>query len=554
MKQIDVGGLSFKELREGNRYYVDKTMLLADILGTNDRGVYLYTRPRRFGKSTNLSMLDAFFNIDYKGNDWFEGLEISDHHEYDRYRNAFPVIRIDMGVCKKAPFEIFISMFRESILSAFNGHRYLLDTETLDSRTRNLFESLKEHVTIDILILSIRILSEELTRYHGVKPIILIDEYDRAVADSFGDPVCCPIMDFISSFMYATIKGNENRQMVYVTGVMQIAKEGIFSGLNNISSDNVLFTRSDERFGFTESEVRDVLSYYGRSDDFETVKEWYDGYRFGDAEVYNPYSIMQYLSNRSKPNTYWTNTAKDVVLNWILNRIGMGTFSQMMSLINGDSIKVELDADMTYEGLEHSLNSVYSLMVMAGYLTAIPKEYGVYEISIPNKEVSILVNKKMKDLKVIDDGKYNDFNTAVLNGDCETMVRVLQSVLRDASYLILNDEHDYQLVMLTIMHTLSRAYSIRTEYEAGNGRLDMILTPKREGMTPLIFELKKVDSERELDGAVEDTIAQIHERRYHLDMSGDVVLFGIAFWSKIPRGRSERIQVRDGMLIRPSVS
>lgn len=142
MKQIDTGGLSFAELREGNKYYVDKTMLLADILGTNDRGVYLYTRPRRFGKSTNLSMLDAFFNVDHKGNDWFKGLEISDHHEYDRYRNAFPVIRIDMGVCKKAPFEIFISMFRESILSAFNGHRYLLDTETLDSRTRNLFESL----------------------------------------------------------------------------------------------------------------------------------------------------------------------------------------------------------------------------------------------------------------------------------------------------------------------------------------------------------------------------------------------------------------------------
>lgn len=318
--------MSFKELREGNRYYVDKTMLLVDILGSNDRGVYLYTRPPRFGKSVNLSMLDAFFNIEYRGNDWFEGLEISGYHEYDRYRNAFPVIHMDMGQCRGSSFDRFITTFRKVVDDAWDRHRYLLDLETLDSRTRDLFESLKKYVTLDILILSIRVLSEELTRCHGVKPIILIDEYDRAVADSFGNPVYRPIMDFISSFMYATIKGNENRQMVYVTGVMKIAKEGFFSGLNNISSDNVLFTHSDERFGFTESEVRDVLSYYGRSDDFETVKEWYDGYRFGDAEVYNPYSIMEYLSNGSKPNTYWTNTAKDVVLNWILNRISMGIF------------------------------------------------------------------------------------------------------------------------------------------------------------------------------------------------------------------------------------
>lgn len=221
----------------------------------------------------------------------------------------------------------------------------------------------------------------------------------------------------------------------------------------------------------------------------------------------------------------------------------------MMSLINGDSIEVELDTDMTYESLEYSLDSVYSLMVMAGYLTAVPKEYGVYEISISNKEVCILVKKKMRDLRLIDNEKYKEFNTAVLDGDCETMVRILQSVLKDASYLILNDEHDCQLVMLTIMHTLFHVYSIRTEYEAGNGRLDMILTPKGEGMTPLIFELKKVDSEKELDGAVEDAIAQIHEKRYYLDMSGEIVLFGIAFWSKIPKGRSERIKVREGMLV-----
>lgn len=549
MKQIDTCGLSFADLREEGMYYVDKTLLLADILGNNLRGVYLYTRPRRFGKTTNLSMLDAFFNIQYKGNTWFDGLKISEYPEYAQYKNAFPVIRLDLKDTVASNNKTFMNRVRSAIAEAYHDHMYLLDSE-LDETDAILFRKVLSKETSDDYVPDcIRDLCRLLNKYHGRRAIILIDEYDRAVADSFGDAAHRKSMDSLGTILSSALKSNPHLQLAYITGIMQIAKENIFSGLNNLRVNNILSRESDERFGFTESEVKELLSYYGRSDEFDVVKTWYDGYRFGDAEVYNPYSIMYYTSSPDEPLPYWANTAKDVAIEWLLDKVDMKTFSNIMSLVNGGSIDIKLNVTQTYEDLKRDIKSVYNLMVLSGYLKAIPKGDGSYEVSIPNKEVMTIVNEKMWNLNLIDDGTYNEFNIAVLDGDSEKAVRILQSVLKDASYLTLNDEHDYQLVMMTIMHTLSRAYSIRTEYEAGNGRLDMILTPRREGMTPLIFELKKVDSERELDGAVENAIAQIHERRYYLDMSGEVILFGIAFWSKIPKGRSERILVRNGTLV-----
>lgn len=547
MKQMDTRGLSFADMRKGDKYYVDKTMLIADILGTDDSGVYLFTRPRRFGKTTNLSMLDSFFNIKYKGNDWFDGLEISEHHEFDVYRNRFPVIHLDLKDLEASDRESFMNRMRAVIAGAYRDHIYLLDSGQLrdyecDDFRRILSRDVHDDYVRDCLPNLCRMLEE----YHGQKVIVLIDECDRAVSDIFGTESFRPIIGALGPILSSLLKSNSSLQMAYVTGIMHIAKESIFSGLNNLWVDNVFSTMSDERFGFTESEVMDILSYYDRSDEFGIVKDWYDGYRFGDAEVYNPFSITYYIKKDEGPNVYWSNTAKDVVIDWLLDRIGMDTFSQILSLINGDSIDVKLNKTMTYDDLGHRIDSLYSMMVMSGYLKAVPKGDGVFEVSIPNKEVMSIVNGKVGGLSIIDNGIFQRFNTAVLDGDSDAIASILQSILKDASYLILKDEHDYQLVLMTIMHTLAQVYSVRTEYEAGNGRLDMILTPRREGMTPLIFELKRVRSEDELDGAVEGAVAQIHRQRYYMDMSGDVMLFGMAFWGKVPRVLVERITVRAG--------
>lgn len=398
MKQIDVGGLSFKELREGNRYYVDKTMLLADILGSNDRGVYLYTRPPRFGKSVNLSMLDAFFNIEYRGNDWFDGLEISDHHEYDRYRNEFPVIYMDMGPCRGPSFDRFISTFRKVVDDAWDRHRYLLGSETLDPHLTRLFRDRGDTSQCD-LILSVRTLSEALTEYHGVKPVILIDGYDSAVANLRRDSEYASIVEFLSSFFHVTVKCNENRQLVYMTGVVPFTRGGILSGSDNIHSDDVFLTRSDDRFGFTESEVRDILTYYGRPDDLGEMMERYGGHRFGDAIVHNPYAVMCYVSNGSG-----SDVAADVVMDWFLDKVCTSALQEVMSLIDGDTIEVWLDTYMSNGDPKDSFDSLYALMAVFGYLNAVSKDEERFEVSVPNREVMAIMDKRMKGLHLTDGG------------------------------------------------------------------------------------------------------------------------------------------------------
>ena len=376
MKQVDTSGLSFQDIREDGKYYVDKTLLIKDMLDTNDRGVYLYTRPRRFGKTTNITMLDAFFNLQYKGNTWFDGLAISEFPEYERYRNAFPVVYIDleaMGATISMTLARFINVLRSDVVLEHESDRF-----------SRIFRN--EASEID-LRMSIRTLSDLLERYYSRKVIVLIDEYDRAVTDSFGSEIQERIMKFLGEFFSATFKSNGSLQMAYVTGVMQVARAGMFSGLNNITINNVASTTSDERFGFTESEVRGILDYFGHPEKFEEVREWYDGYRFGDAEVYNPFSVMLYVQNGFVAKGYWAGTSRNLPLNWMVGRADGRSIDTVSRLIAGESAETDLHFEITYEDLIHLRErDLYSLMVMTGYLKSVSVEGG-YLVSIPNKEV-----------------------------------------------------------------------------------------------------------------------------------------------------------------------
>ena len=535
MKQIDTCGLSFPNLRKGNKYYVDKTLLIKDILDTNDNGVYLFTRPRRFGKTTNLSMLDAFFNIKYKGNTWFDELEISKYPEYEQYKNAFPVIHVDLGLTKASDYKSFLFMFRECIYDAYQQHEYLLNSSKLSPLTKKAFDSLVDGVDEGILKVSLKRLSDSLNDYYGVPPIILIDEYDRAVSDAFGEESHREIMDFISSFMYNSIKGNPCRQMVYITGVMQIARESMFSGLNNLKVNNLFSEWSDERFGFTESEVKELLAYYDHPEKFDEAKEWYDGYRFGNAEVYNPFSIMNYVSEKFTPRSYWANSGSDVPIKWLLERTDVDNFSDILSIINGKSVLTDIDSTLTFTDLRTTDEGLYSLMVLAGYLKAVPAEDGKYSVSIPNKEVLGIVDTMSRNISPIKANAFSAFNRAILSGDADKISSELQKILSVGSYYNLTTELHYEAVLMTILYEIIPSYDVRSESEFGNGRIDIILTPKKKGAVPIIIELKKVNSESELDSAASGAIDQIHERKYYLNMHGKVILVGLAFWGKMPK-------------------
>lgn len=545
MRQIDTGGLSFSELRRRDKYYVDKSLLIKDILESNDSGVYLFTRPRRFGKTTNLTMLNAFFNMKYRDNIWFDDLEISNHHQFDVYKNAFPVINLNLKSSKSPDYSNFLEAMQSVVRNALKEHLPLLEYDGLFPDERKLFHDLfNSEASREQLKFSVHTISGALERLYGQKVIVLIDEYDRAVADSFGTDSHRPMMDFLGEFMNASIKNNDSLQMAVVTGVMQIAKESIFSDLNNVKVNNVFSEASDERFGFTEEEVADALSEYGHPDLIEEAKKWYDGYRFGKANVYNPFSIMNYISDGFRPMTYWSNSGGDSVFRWLLDRVGDSSFSSILSLISGGSVRTRIQPSLRYEKVNSKDVSLYSLMVMSGYLNAVHIEGDVYDVSIPNLEVQKMVDDLIEDLSPINDDLFLEFNRAVLDCNADAMSRILQDILLDGSYLNLNLENAYELILMTIMHAMTRRFEVKTEYEAGNGRTDIILKPRTEGTVPMIFELKRVRSEDDLDSGLDEAMKQIHSRRYHLGMSGKVVLVGMSFFGKIPKVRVEAISVR----------
>lgn len=326
MKQVDTGGLSFQEIREDGKYYVDKSLLIKDLLETNDRGVYLYTRPRRFGKTTNITMLDAFFNLEYKGNTWFDGLAISDCQQCEQFRNRFPVVLFDLKELTSGSdtdFGYFMTRIRKVLSDLYCNHDYLLESPTIKERDEKIFNSIVDMNADDgILVDAVKDLSGMLHRHFGSRAVVLIDEYDQAITRTFGSDVQKRILGFLRGLLSNALKSNEHLQMAYITGVMQVAKADIFSGLNNLTVNNVFSIRSDERFGFTEDEVEMILEYYGHSERIDEVRSWYDGYRFGNAEVYNPFSVMMYVQNGFIPKGYWIGTSSDNPVRWLLRRGG----------------------------------------------------------------------------------------------------------------------------------------------------------------------------------------------------------------------------------------
>ncbi len=556
MKEINTGGLSFAELRERNKYYVDKTLLIKDILDTDDCGVYLFTRPRRFGKTTNLSMLDAFFNLEYKGKTWFDGLEISKHPKYDRYKHAFPVIHLNLGSTKAESYDSFLNKMQKAIRDAFEPHRYLLEWLDLREPVRRMFHELDgKGADRDDLVASLDILSAALASFHGIKPIILIDEYDRAVSDSFGEPIHEPMMNFLRELMYESIKGNDNKEMVYITGVMQIAQQSMFSDLNNLNINNIFSEISDERFGFTEHEVKDILKYYGREDKFYEAKQWYDGYMFGKAEVYNPYSIMRYVSNRCTPSPYWKDSGSNIVFMRLFQSMNSDNLSSITDLLTGSSIETELSQSLTYGTVTADNKSLYSLMAMAGYLKAIPASIGgeqsdskpdglihdeLFEISIPNEEVRKAVKSIIETVVPINTGYFSEFIRAVLEGDTKGMEERFEDILIHGNYLNLK-ENAYEVIMMTLMHSLVGRYHVETEHKSGFGRTDIVLRPKDGTVPPMIFELKTSKKAEDLEADAEDAIRQIHDMQYYRGMSGDVRIYGISFFSNTLKVVSETV-------------
>ena len=534
----------FQNIRDGNKYYVDKSLLIDDLLSTDDSGSYLYIRPRRFGKSMNLSMLDAFFNMRYRGNRWFDGLAISGHDEYRGYMNAFPVIRLDFKDLNVTTWEDFLRSLEGVIIDAYLSYDDILDGD-LPSYYRDHHQRiLAGNNDSGTLERSLSTLATMMRRRYGRKVLVLIDEYDNPMTSSLGTETNPRITGLMKSIYSKLLKGNMDVQMSYVTGTSRIIHQGFFSGLNNMYVDDAFSTMSEERFGFTESETRTILEYYGSRDRIDEVREWYDGYRFGNADVYNPFSLMSYIRNGCRPSPYWVGTSRNSILRWMLERVDARRILDMSRILSGETVELNLPrhtslSEMTVPEDWH----IFYALVEMGYLKVIARGDGRYVLSIPNKEVSVGIEYELTHIVGLGNEAVNSLVNAMLSMDDVVMMDSLDIILNDQSFFTLKDERYYAAVLVTAIRPLNGRYNVLSEFENGDGRVDIFLLPRDGPSEPIVIEIKCVDREDGMEHAMEHAFDQISKRRYYQGIRGDAVLMGVVFCGKRSMVRSCRVRV-----------
>jgi len=551
VKKLPIGVQDFKALRSDGDYYVDKSLLIAQIFEANSKGVFLYTRPRRFGKSLNLSMIDAFLNMQHKGNPWFDGLAVSGQSELDRYRNAFPVIKLDLKDVDVGSRGKLIHSMGERIREAIMPHRYLEKSDKVDPRDKEIFTSLAfSKASEEDLNGSLRMLSRMLHHHHEVPAVILVDEYDAPLHKAYGTETHADALSFLKLLLGAALKGNDSMQLAVVTGILQISKESIFSELNNFRVNNILSQDSNEMYGFTEAEVRRICEDYGRPDKFEEAKEWYDGYRFGRAEIYNPWSVLSYVALKFVPSAYWVNTSRNSIINDLMARADHETYDNLMTLGSGGSVNTIVDPETTYDDLGRGGGAIYSMLALSGYLKAVPEEGRFCDLSIPNKELYQVFGDLVS--RGTGMGKENEwlesFATAVLRNDPDAMAKRLSKLMKSTlSYHVLDSHGSYQAYMVGLLMRLSGSYEITADFESGEGRHD-ILMKRRKGNGPnVVIEIKKAkaggkEDESALKKLAQEALRQIRDKDYAHKLDGPTIAYGVAFSSKTPYIVSEKLR------------
>ena len=534
MLAIPSGVDDFRKIREGGYYFVDKSELVSDIV--NDRSeVFLFTRPRRFGKSLNLSMIDAFFNLEYKGNKWFDGLKVNSHPEVEEHRNAYPVIRLCMKDLVADDVEGFNGRLKLMLKSVYRGFKYLRDSDLVDEDLRREYFSAGDLSDMQ-MERSVISLCQMLEQYHGVKPIVLIDEYDNPINNAFNRDFYAGVMGSLRRFYSLTLKGNPYMSFAVVTGVMQIAKESIFSGLNNLAVDNIFSNNFDERYGFTEPEVKDLCTYYGHPEKFEEAKEWYDGYRFGDADVYNPWSLLTYIYNDFEPGTYWADTSGNDILDVLLENADRDTNSVLVALGNGQAVVKGINPTVAMEDVGKKPTATYSIMAVTGYLNAVPKGDNDYRLSIPNRELyKVFYENVTRSLKMDVGVAMRRFLGSMERKDVPKMEESLFMLFsKNFPDILLKDEADYRLVLATIALGRGGRYDVGIEREAGNGRADIIMRRNDPRYPNIVVELKKSrsDDPENLEKMAEEGLRQIRTREYYRSLKGKTYLYGVCLQNK----------------------
>ena len=550
MGKVPIGIQNFREIRDRGGYYIDKTSLIDEILNNDLTMVHLFTRPRRFGKSTNLSMIDAYLNLRYIGNNWFEGLGISDLRPSDPLKNTYPVIYLDLKESASDSYDTFLEKFRSVIADVCKGFPELAEPGCQDPDDVSIFMDLKaQRSNLGNLIRSASILSRMLEKRFLKKAVILIDEYDGPLNQTYGQPEQARVMGFLREFLSSALKGNDHLAFAVVTGVMQVAKESIFSGLNNLKVNSILSTDMDEMFGFTPDEVERMCADFGHAEAFGMAREWYDGYRFGDAEIYNPWSVLMFVDSGFVPAPYWAGTSGNSIIADLLSIPDEETYRNIMLLGSGKSIPCDIKPGVTFADMSDLGKGIYTVMAFSGYLTAVHDDASdAYTLHIPNREMYGIFADTIVDRTGHSGltGPMRQFSKAVLSGDTERIRSSLLDLLeRVVSGRVLDNEHSYQAFIAGLLMNLFGNYRITADFESGLGCHDIRMERIRGSTPNIVMEIKKSKlkdpSGEQMSSLALEALNQIHRMDYAHGLAGETLLYGIAFHGKVPTVVSERL-------------
>ena len=542
-----VGSASFPEVVR-DYYYVDKTLFIKELLDDSCK-VILFARPRRFGKSLTMSMLHTFFEkTDDDTSVYFQDKKIWSCGEYYRQQQGkYPVLFISFKGTYHSNWKDMYHNLCEIISEEVFRHKELLDHDAVDPYDRLYLERImKSEGDIVDYQYALKKAMRILAKYHGEQVVLIIDEYDTPIQQGYKYGFYDQVTEFMRNVFSSALKDNPDLKIGVLTGILRVAKESLFSGLNNLIVDTILDTKYQTYFGFTESEVKEMAVYYQREDKLPEIQEWYDGYRFGSVDIYNPWSVISYFHNDCVPKAFWARTSENSIVKELIKKVPRELGDGLSALLEGKAYYSMIDTDIIYPEITTDPNTIFSFLLLTGYLKLIEvddmfDDIPYCSLSIPNKEIKSIFKKEiisnyenLLSLSVL-----RDFKLALRNGDVLLFAKTLEDYLmKSASYFDTSDESFYHGMIFGMVAVMSDYYQIYSNRESGDGRFDISLKPLSKSLEGYILEFKvaKASSDEKLSDLAEKALGQIHDKKYYTDMiySGvkQISLYGVAFRGK----------------------
>ncbi len=532
-RTVGIGNQDFESIRESEYFYIDKTHFIREWWESGD-SVTLITRPRRFGKTLNISMLEKFFSVKYAGrSDLFEGLSIWKKEKYRLLQGTYPVLSLSFADVKETSFEQARKKMCRIIRELYYQFRFLTESGVMTDSEKRDFLQISVNMEDNEAAFTLKALSGYLSRYYGKKVLILLDEYDTPMQEAYVNGYWQEMVRFTRNLFNSTFKTNPYLERAIMTGITRVSKESIFSDLNNLKVVTTTSGKYEDCFGFTEEEVFAALGEFGLSDRKQQVKDWYDGFSFGKKkDIYNPWSIINFLDEK-RVGAYWANTSANSLVGKLIREGSIDVKETFQALLGGETLNVEIDEQIIYEQLLSKKNAVWSLLLASGYLKVVNTDFvertgrTYYELALTNKEVYVMFENMIRDWFSGNDD-YNDFIKAMLMDDLKAMNLYMNRVAAEMFSSFdsgtkpsgKEPERFYHGFVLGLMADLTDKYIITSNRESGFGRYDVMLEPRRkQGDHAVIIEFKvQTEDEKELSDTVKDALRQIDEKGYQANL------------------------------------